>query len=381
MDRSAGTCDQRIEEVEHLERVVLGLAECGDVAIGGGHDILVRTGRIDGPAQVGFAGIQAVEHPEDGHHRVVRVAQGTDHFQPGHRLRAVTLASPRPARDLDQPVAFPVAQDVDGDTERGGGFDAAAAHRVPVRRRATLAEIGGDADGLFRLRALRAQPLQVVLRAAPRPGEIARRGVVDVLRKGVKHGPAAVTLFYGAPSPGNVRATELHAANLFSVTRQLRYSLDETQRALDLCLFINGLPVITFELKNRLTKQTVQDAIAQYQRDRDPRELLFQFGRCALHLAVDDQEVWMCTHLQGADSWFLPFNQGYLDGAGNPPNPRGLKTDYLWREVLTRASLTDILENYCQLVQASEAGVRKKSRRLIWPRYHQLDAVRKLLAD
>jgi len=160
-------------------------------------------------------------------------------------------------------------------------------------------------------------------------GEIAKRGVVDVLRKGIKHGPAAVDLFYGTPSPGNAKAVERFAANIFSVTRQLRYSKDETQLALDLALFINGLPVATFELKNRLTKQTVEDAVQQYKRDRDPRELLFQFGRCLVHFAVDDQEVRFCTHLNGKDSWFLPFDKGYNDGAGNPPNPNGLKTDYL----------------------------------------------------
>ena len=122
--------------------------------------------------------------------------------------------------------------------------------------------------------------------------------------------------------------------NIFSITRQLRYSKDETQLALDLCLFINGLPIATFELKNRLTKQTVEDAVQQYKRDRDPRELLFQFARCLVHFAVDDQEVRFCTHLKGKESWFLPFNKGYNDGAGNPPNPDGLKTDYLWRESL-----------------------------------------------
>ena len=153
--------------------------------------------------------------------------------------------------------------------------------------------------------------------------------MVDVLRKGIKHGPASVDLFYGTPSPGNARAVERFAANIFSVTQQLRYSRDETQLALDLALFINGLPVATFELKNRLTKQTVDDAVQQYKRDRDPRELLFQFGRCLVHFAVDEQEVRFCTHLQGKDSWFLPFNQGYNDGAGNPPDPDGLKTDCL----------------------------------------------------
>src|SRR5207237_7468505 len=135
-----------------------------------------------------------------------------------------------------------------------------------------------------------------------------KRGVIDVLRHGMNHGPLHLELFYGAPSPGNLAAAERHAQNRFSVTRQLRYSRDETQRALDLGLFINGLPVATFELKNSLTKQTVDDAVQQYRRDRDPREKLFEFGRCVAHFAVDDQEVRFCTHLKGKTSWFLPFN-------------------------------------------------------------------------
>ncbi len=212
-------------------------------------------------------------------------------------------------------------------------------------------------------------------------GTIAKQGVVEALRKGVKHGPASVDLFYGTPSSGNTKAIERFEANVFSVTRQLRYSKDETQLALDLALFINGLPIATFELKNRLTKQTVEDAVQQYKRDRDPRELLFQFGRCLVHFAVDDQEVRFCTHLTGKDSWFLPFNKGYNDGAGNPPNPDGLKTDYLWRGILTRKGLTDILENYAQVVEEKNEKTGKKKAIQISPRYHQLDVVRKLLAD
>ena len=119
----------------------------------------------------------------------------------------------------------------------------------------------------------------------------------------------------------------------------------------------------------------------QYKRDRDPRELLFQFGRCLVHFAVDDQEVRFCTHLKGKDSWFLPFNKGYNDGAGNPPNPHGLKTDYLWREVLTREGLTDIIENYAQVVEEKDERTGRKKALQIFPRYHQLDVVRKLLAD
>lgn len=209
-------------------------------------------------------------------------------------------------------------------------------------------------------------------------GEIAKRGVIDLLRNGIKHGPATIDLFYGAPSPGNKKAEELFGANIFSVTRQLRFSKDEAQLALDLCTFLNGLPIATFELKNRLTKQTVDDAIQQYKRDRDPRELLFQFSRCMVHFALDDQEVHFCTHLQGKDSWFLPFNKGFNDAGGNPPNPVGIKTDYLWKETLSKRGLTDIIENYAQVVE-EEIEKGKKKRTQIFPRYHQLDVVHKLL--
>ena len=212
-------------------------------------------------------------------------------------------------------------------------------------------------------------------------GEVSKRGVIDVFRKGVKDGPHHVALFYGTPSPGNPVAAARYAQNRFSVTRQLRYSRDETQRALDLGLFINGLPVATFELKNRLTKQTVEDAVEQYTRDRNPREKLFEFGRCVGHLAVDDHEVRFCTHLKGKASWFLPFNQGWNDGAGNPPNPRGLKTAYLWTRMLTRDGLTNILEHYAQVVETTDPKTGKKRKVQIWPRYHQLDVVRRLLAD
>ena len=212
-------------------------------------------------------------------------------------------------------------------------------------------------------------------------GEVSKRGVIDVLRKGVKDGPHHVELFYGTPSPGNPVATERYAQNRFSVTRQLRYSRDETQRALDLGLFINGLPIATFELKNSLTKQTVEDAVEQYKRDRAPREKLFEFGRSVAHFAVDDHEVRFCTHLKGKTSWFLPFNQGWNDGAGNPPNPDGLKTDYLWTRLLTRDGLTNILENYAQVVETKDEKTGKKRKEQIWPRYHQLDVVRRLLTD
>ena len=211
--------------------------------------------------------------------------------------------------------------------------------------------------------------------------EIGKRGVIDVLRKGVDHGALHFDLFYGTPSPGNATAAALFAKNRFSITRQLRYSTDETRRALDLCQFINGLPIATFELKNSLTKQTVEDAVEQYRRDRDPREKLFEFGRCVVHFAVDDQAVMFCTHLKGKASWFLPFNQGWNDGAGNPPNPDGLKTDYLWKRILTPQGLTDILENYAQIVEKKNLKTGKKKREQVFPRFHQLDVVRKILVE
>jgi type I restriction enzyme R subunit len=213
-------------------------------------------------------------------------------------------------------------------------------------------------------------------------GEIAKRGAVDVLRKGISHGPSHVDLYRLLPTPGNTAAAEAFARNVFSVTRQVRYSADEAQRALDMVIFINGLPVLTFELKNSLTKQTVADAIVQYQTDRNPSEVLFQLGRCIAHMAVDDAEVRFCTHLTGKTSWFLPFNQGWDSGAGNPPNPHGLKTDYLWKQVLAKESLANIIENYAQIIEEEEEdakGRKRKTRKQVFPRFHQLRSVRALL--
>jgi type I restriction enzyme R subunit len=212
-------------------------------------------------------------------------------------------------------------------------------------------------------------------------GEVGKRGVIDVLRHGIKHGQHDVDFFYGTPSPGNPKAAQRFAENRFSVTRQLRYSRDDTAHALDLALFINGMPIATFELKNSLTKQTVEDAVEQYKRDRDPREKLFEFGRCIVHFAVDDAQVMFCTQLKGKASWFLPFNKGFNDGAGNPPNPGGVKTDYLWKDILTPKGLTDIIENYAQIVERRDPKTGRVKRDQLFPRFHQLDVVRKLLTD
>ena len=202
--------------------------------------------------------------------------------------------------------------------------------------------------------------------------EVGNRGIIDVLRRGIQHGPSEVTLIYGTPTPGNTQAEERYRQNRFSVTRQLRYSTSNQQLSLDIGLFVNGLPIATVELKNRFTGQTVADAVEQYKTSRSPQEDLFRMGRCAVHFAVDDEEVKFCTELKGKASDFLPFNKGKENGgAGNPVNPAGVKTAYLWEEILTPEGLTDILGNYAQ----------RANNRQIWPRYHQLGVVRKLLSD
>lgn len=211
-------------------------------------------------------------------------------------------------------------------------------------------------------------------------GEISKRGIVDVLRNGVKVYPASLILFYLTPSENNTKQKELYEKNIFSVTRQLRYSAT-AKLALDLCIFINGLPVITMELKNRLTKQNTENAVAQYKNDRDPRDLLFSFKRCMVHFAVDDATIKFCTKLARKASYFLPFNKGFADGAGNPPNPDGLMTDYLWKDILTKRKLSRIIENYAQVLEETDEETKKKQQKQIFPRYHQLDAVEKLLAD
>lgn len=212
-------------------------------------------------------------------------------------------------------------------------------------------------------------------------GELAKRGIVDVLRKGVKVYPVDLIMFYMTPTENNAKAKALFDKNIFSVTRQLRYSSEAGKLALDLCVFINGLPVATFELKNQLTKQNTDDAVEQYKNDRDPRESLFAFKRCMVHFALDDARVKFCTRLMGKDSWFLPFDKGYNDGAGNPPNPDGIMTDYLWKDIFTKRKLARIIENYAQVVEETDPETKKKSVKQLFPRYHQLDVVETLLAD
>lgn len=206
-------------------------------------------------------------------------------------------------------------------------------------------------------------------------------GVIEILRRGLKYKHLHFEMLCVRPSPQNPQAKEDYEKNIFSVTRQLQYSVFNPKLALDVCIFINGLPVITMELKNQLTKQNVADAVEQYKNDRSPSELLFNFKRTVVHLAVDDNEVRMCTELKGKSSWFLPFNKGCNDGAGNPVNPNGLKTAYLWEDILTKDELSNIIENYAQVVEKKDEDTGKKSYKQIFPRYHQLSVVKSLLSD
>lgn len=212
-------------------------------------------------------------------------------------------------------------------------------------------------------------------------GEISRRGIVDVLRRGVNDGPHFINLFYGTPSEGNAQAHKNFLLNRFIVTRQVHFSSSQPHLSVDLVIFINGLPLFTMELKNKLTKQTVEDAVEQYKNDRDPAEKIFEFGRCLAHFALDDSRLKFCTRLTKKDSWFLPFDRGCNDGAGNPHNPHGFRTDYFWKEILTKPRLVDILENYAQMVEGKNPKNGKRRAHLIFPRFHQLEVVRKLLAD
>ena len=214
--------------------------------------------------------------------------------------------------------------------------------------------------------------------------EIERRGVLDVLRKGVKDRGCHFNLTYFRPSSGmNPNHRKLYAQNRFSLVRQLKYS-QRNEKSVDMGLFLNGLPLVTMELKNSLTGQTVTDAEKQYRGDRDPREPLFQFKRCLVHFAVGNEKVSMTTRLQGGETRFFPFNKG----VENPINPDGHKTAYLWEDILQPNNLMELMDNFIHEQETTEkvydpdiGGVKDvKGRVLVFPRYHQLDVIRQLKA-
>ena len=222
-------------------------------------------------------------------------------------------------------------------------------------------------------------PQKLMLRIS---NQVKSRGVLDVLRKGVKDRGCDFKLTYFQPASGmNPDHQRLYAQNRFSLIRQLHYS-ERNEKSLDMVLFLNGLPLVTMELKNSLTGQIFTDAEKQYRTDRDPREPLFQFKRCLVHFAVGNEKVSMTTQLQSGKTRFFPFNKGIE----NPVNPNGHKTAYLWEDILQPDNLMALINNFIHEQETTEKvyddkirAVRdEKSRVLVFPRYHQLDVIRQL---
>lgn len=215
--------------------------------------------------------------------------------------------------------------------------------------------------------------------------EVADRGVLDVLRNGLKDRGARFRMAYFVPSSGlNPDLIKKYQANHFSVIRQVFYEAEGSMKSLDLGIFLNGLPIFTVELKNALKGQTVENAIRQYKFTRDPREPLFTFGRCLAHFAVDTDLVYVTTHLQGKDTFFLPFNIGKYGGAGNPPRLDDFDTAYLWQEIWHPDSILNLIQHFVHVVEEQEVNEKGKTvvkRKLIFPRYHQLTTVRDLVYD
>lgn len=212
--------------------------------------------------------------------------------------------------------------------------------------------------------------------------QIEERGTLDVLRKGIKDSGCKFQLAFFRPASGlNEETQQLYAANQFTVVRQLKYS-EKNNNSIDVALFLNGLPIFTAELKEPLKCQNVQHAITQYRNDRDPKEALLSFGRCLAHFAVDPDLVYLTTALEGSKTRFLPFNQGRNGGAGNPPSWKSFATAYLWEQTWSRDSVLDLIQNFIQVVEEEDDKGKKTGKKsIIFPRYHQLDCVRRLVAD
>lgn len=210
---------------------------------------------------------------------------------------------------------------------------------------------------------------------------IKKYGVLRLLRKGLAVDDAHFTLFYVAPLQNSSQSIKDNfESNQFSVTRQLRYSVSNPLEEIDMVIFINGIPISTIELKNHWTGQNAKvHGVNQYKYKRDITQPLLNFGRCIVHLAVDTDEIYMTTKLDGAKTFFLPFNLGNNYGKGNPPNPFGHKTSYLWQDILKRESLANIIQHFVRFDGAEKDALNKKT--LFFPRYHQLEVVRKLLKD
>lgn len=207
---------------------------------------------------------------------------------------------------------------------------------------------------------------------------VKRRGLLHLLKKGLPVDDAHFVLMYPAPLASSApRVHENFVANIWSITRQVHHSLVNPKESVDMVLFLNGLPVVTLELKNPWTHQTARYHGQKQYRERDAGQPLMQFGRALVHMTADQDEVWMATKLSGPATWFLPFNKGHNEGAGNPPNLNGHKTAYLWEEVFQPASLAGIIQHFVRLEGKGTDPLAKKT--LIFPRYHQLNVVRRLL--
>lgn len=219
--------------------------------------------------------------------------------------------------------------------------------------------------------------------------ELDSKGSLYVLRHGFKCFGKNFKLAYFKPNTNlNPEAWQDYKKNIVKIYRQVHFSSNNPNLSIDVTIAVNGVPVATMELKNPLSGQTVENAKKQYKEDRDPRELLLQFKKRALvHFAVDTDEVYMTTKLEGEDTFFLPFNKGFNLGAGNPPETDNYRTAYLWEDVFSKDSLLDLIGKYLHLEVAekkvyTEKGViKKKKETLIFPRYHQLDVVRKLITN
>ena len=210
---------------------------------------------------------------------------------------------------------------------------------------------------------------------------VKKYGVLRVLKKGLDVDNAHFTLFYEAPSASSAQAVrDNFEHNQFAVTRQVRYSGLNPGEEIDMVITVNGIPLCTIELKNTWTGQTAAvQGIHQYKHTRDSNQPLLQFGRCLVHFAVDTDEVYMTTKLQGKDTFFLPFNKGDNMGKGNPVNPNGHRTAYLWEETFSKESWASIIQHFMLLEGKDSDPLNKKF--YIFPRYHQLDVVLRLIAD
>lgn len=210
---------------------------------------------------------------------------------------------------------------------------------------------------------------------------IKKYGILKLLRKGLDVDDAHFTLMYAAPLASSSEVIKKRFdSNEFSVTRQVTYSRANPLQEIDMVLFLNGLPIITMELKNAWTGQTAKvHGQKQYKEDRDPLQPLLNFARCIVHLAVDTDEVYMTTKLAGNKTFFLPFNKGNNHGKGNPTNKNGHKTAYLWEEVLTKTSIAGLIQHFVRLDGKDSDALSKRT--LFFPRYHQMDVVRKIIDD